>query len=152
MAQTMSSAAISTMARLSAAPAPWRILSGYYYDNEIGFYYLNSRYYNPEIGRFINSDGADVLAVEQGSFLQYNLFAYCLNNPINRFDNSGYLSLPNWVKVTIGVAVTVVTGGAAVPALIAVLKIAAVSAAAVAGTGAALNAVSHRVSTGSWKG
>ena len=56
----------------------------YYYDNESGLYYLKSRYYNPEIGRFICAD-------EQlnNDSLGNNLFAYCGNNPISRSDSSG---------------------------------------------------------------
>ena len=77
---------------------------GYVYDEETGLYYVSSRYYDPEACRFINADDTDVLAVEQVSLLQYNLFVYCLNNPVNRTDDSGYLSIPNWLKVTIGVA------------------------------------------------
>ena len=60
----------------------------YYYDNESGYYYLQSRYYNPEIGRFINADG--VYDTNQG-MLSHNMFAYCENNPISRFDPSGCL-------------------------------------------------------------
>ena len=51
---------------------------GYYYDSETGLYYLNARYYDPEVGRFINAD--ETLA---GGF---NLFEYCLNNPVNLID------------------------------------------------------------------
>ena len=53
---------------------------GYYYDGESGLYYLNSRYYDPETGRFVNADG--VLGENQ-DLLGYNLFAYCSNNPVN---------------------------------------------------------------------
>ena len=63
---------------------------GYFYDTETGFYYLNSRYYDPQIGRFINADDVNILDVDQGSFLQYNLYAYCLNNPVNMVDTEGY--------------------------------------------------------------
>ena len=62
---------------------------GYYYDEESGMYYLNSRYYHPEIGRFINADDFDILGV-QGDLYDKNLFAYCDNNPIMRADNGGY--------------------------------------------------------------
>jgi hypothetical protein len=50
-------------------------------------YYLNSRYYNPEIGRFINSDG--FLGAE-GNILSTNLYAYCHNNPVTYTDEDGY--------------------------------------------------------------
>ena len=61
---------------------------GYYYDAETGFYYLNSRYYDPEVGRFINTDNINLLGAN-GDFASLNLFAYCGNNPITRADNGG---------------------------------------------------------------
>ena len=65
---------------------------GYFYDDETGFYYLQSRYYDPEVGRFINPDG--YISTGTG-MLGYNMFAYCGNNPVNNFDPSGkaFLSL-----------------------------------------------------------
>lgn len=131
---------------------------GYVYDWEIELYYVSSRYYNPDIGRFINADDIDYLGID-GGLLSYNLFAYCLNNPVNRFDVNGNLSLPNWAKVAIGAAAiavgviaTAATGGAAAPVLVASLKMAVTSAAIGAAVGAGKNAVNHRVSTGSWNG
>ena len=59
---------------------------GYYYDAETGFYYLQSRYYDPSIGRFINADS--IVSTGQG-FLGYNIFAYCLNSPVQLKDASG---------------------------------------------------------------
>jgi len=59
---------------------------GYYYDVETGLYYLQSRYYDPEIGRFINADGQMGLGAD---LLGTNLFAYCGNNPVNRVDYAG---------------------------------------------------------------
>ena len=59
---------------------------GYYYDAETGLYYLQSRYYDPVIGRFINADA--YVSTGQG-ILGNNMFAYCNNNPINRIDKSG---------------------------------------------------------------
>lgn len=58
---------------------------GYYYDVETGYYYLQSRYYNPRWGRFLNSDRI----VGSGGFVGYNLFAYCINNPIVYVDKGG---------------------------------------------------------------
>ena len=58
---------------------------GYYYDTETGLYYLNSRYYSPEFGRFISADGQ----LNKTGLAETNLFAYCDNNPIKRADQSG---------------------------------------------------------------
>ena len=62
---------------------------GYYYDTESGLYYLNSRYYNPNWGRFINADHADVIAATPMDLTDKNLFAYCDNNPVTRKDDGG---------------------------------------------------------------
>ena len=62
---------------------------GYYYDTETGLYYLNSRYYDPEVGRFINADNINLLGAN-GDFASLNLFAYCGNNPITRADENGH--------------------------------------------------------------
>ena len=59
---------------------------GYYFDMETGFYYLNARYYDPALGRFINPDSQ--LNTSHG-ILGFNQFAYCLNNPINMTDFDG---------------------------------------------------------------
>ena len=67
---------------------------GYYYDDETGLYYLNSRYYNPEWGTFIS---ADSVVSGTGEVVNgYNLYSYCFNNPVNLTDNSG--CWPQWVK------------------------------------------------------
>ena len=111
---------------------PFRYRS-YYYDSEIGMYYLNSRYYNQEWGRYIN---ADSIFGANEDILSYNLYAYVSNNPINNSDPTGNWKLPNWAKIaigaaaiTIGVIATVATGGAALPALIGAAKIVAISVA-----------------------
>ncbi|MBQ4333067.1 MAG: RHS repeat-associated core domain-containing protein [Clostridia bacterium] len=59
---------------------------GYVYDDETGLYYCNSRYYDPETGRWINADG--LVSTGQG-VLGYNTYAYCGNNPINLVDING---------------------------------------------------------------
>lgn len=66
---------------------------GYCYDYDTGLYYLQSRYYSPEIGRFINTDDTQIAIATQGTILGANLFAYCNNNPTNEIDISGYLSI-----------------------------------------------------------
>ena len=58
----------------------------YYYDNETGLYYLKTRYYSPDMCRFLNADGS--IGANQ-DIHAYNLFAYCSNNPVNFYDPSG---------------------------------------------------------------
>ena len=59
---------------------------GYYYDSTSSCYYLNSRYYSPDLKRFISADG--YVSTGQG-ITGYNMFAYCGNNPVNRTDENG---------------------------------------------------------------
>ena len=101
---------------------------GYVYDQETGFYYLQSRYYDPAIGRFINADDVANLGAE-ATLLTLDLFSYCANNPVNRYDLDGNASLPNWAKFAVGAgiiavaaAVTVATGGAAAGTLLAAVN------------------------------
>ena len=113
---------VSAADRSNAELNPFRY-RGYYYDVETGYYYLQTRYYNPDWGRFLNADkqisgiGKDIRG--------YNLFTYCFNNPVNMSDPAG-----NWPKLSTifivvavtavavaAVAVTVATCGAAAPAL-----------------------------------
>src|SRR5699024_8894619 len=65
---------------------------------ETGLYYLNSRYYDPQIGRFINADNISTLDVTQIALNGLNLYAYCLNNPVNETDDDGYFLL--WLFIT----------------------------------------------------
>ncbi len=67
---------------------PYRYRS-YRYDTETGLYYLNSRYYDPEVGRFINADQASVSCFTPMGLTDKNLFAYCDNNPVVRQDAEG---------------------------------------------------------------
>ena len=59
---------------------------GYYFDTETGLYYLKSRYYDPELARFVNADS--IVSTGQ-SFSGCNTFAYCGNNPVIRIDFGG---------------------------------------------------------------
>ena len=78
----------------------------YVYDQETGLYYVSGRYYDPEIGRWINADAL----VDQSSVLGYNLFAYCCNNPVNMADTTG--NLPFFaITAVIGAVVGAVIGG-----------------------------------------
>ncbi|MDE7164284.1 MAG: hypothetical protein K2O04_02525 [Clostridiales bacterium] len=60
---------------------------GYYWDREFKLYYLKSRYYDPEVGRFISPDSIEYL--DPASISGMNLYAYCGNNPVMNVDNGG---------------------------------------------------------------
>ena len=131
---------------------------GYYYDRETGFYLTGTRYYDPEIGRFINADS--VISGTGESVQGYNLFAYCFNNPVNMSDPSG--NWPKWatklvaavavVAVVAAVAaVTVATAGAGT-AIAAVAVGAAKGAAIGFAVGAASGAAIGYATTGTLEG
>ena len=82
---------------------------GYYYDAETGFYYLQSRYYDPETCRFINADDPAMLGLSQDNVLSNNLFAYCVDNPVINSDPNGYIAA-NVVGAAIGVVIGIVGG------------------------------------------
>ena len=119
---------------------------GYYYDSETGFYYLQSRYYDPANRRFINADTYS--STDPGDAIGCNMFAYCGNNPVMRNDYSGD-AWWHWVVATVAVvglavASVVTCGGAAAAAMTATALISGtcttVPAAATIITGAALGA------------
>ena len=87
----------ATGSMASANPLRYR---GYYYDDELEMYYLQSRYYDPATGRFIN---ADVYASTGQGVLGHNMFAYCNNNPVNHFDSDGNSPLQVAMLVIFGV-------------------------------------------------
>ena len=87
---------------------------GYIYDHETGLYYLQSRYYNPQWGRFINADNR--ISGVGGDVLGYNMFAYCMNNPINMSDHTG--GWPSWNTI-FKVAATVLAVTAVAVAVVA---------------------------------
>ena len=148
-----------TMAATVGQKNPFRY-RGYYFDAESGMYYLQSRYYDPEIRRFISADGSDTLKEDLENLGQYNLYGYCFANPICLNDDDG--TWPSWAtKIAIGVAViavaavaTVITGGAAAGAAgyiaAGALKGAIIGGVAGTITGATAGGISHRVATGSW--
>lgn len=75
---------------------------GYYYDTETKLYYLQSRYYNPETGRFLNVDSC-----LYSHMLGYNLYLYCNNNPVNYYDPKGddaIALLAGWASSAWGLA------------------------------------------------
>ena len=144
---------------------------GYYYDVETKLYYLKTRYYDPELGRFMTIDGIEYLDPETINGL--NLYAYCGNNPVMNIDTNGsswwsrfwnrvggWLR-DNWKELAIGAAfiiggavVTFFTAGmgtagllAAGSALLASAKAVGVSMIVSAGIGAAVGGI-----TGGWEG
>ncbi len=74
---------------------------GYYYDVDSGFYYLQSRYYDPETGRFLNGDVPQFSMINE-LVLSHNLFSYCYNSPIVNSDTIGYIA-HNVVGAVVGV-------------------------------------------------
>ncbi len=88
---------------------------GYYFDIETGLYYVLSRYYNPEIGRWINADN---MIITSSDLMGLNLFAYCSNNPVNRVDPSGQFG----ISIIIKVAVIVVAVAALVASVVCKVK------------------------------
>ena len=77
------------------------IYKGYYYDEETELYYCNTRYYSPEIGRWISIDDVDYLDPESVSGL--NLYCYCMNDPINYCDPSGHFTIAA-LLISIGIS------------------------------------------------
>ncbi len=64
---------------------------GYYFDSDLGMYYLTTRYYDPKTGRFINADTIEYLKPDAINGL--NLYAYCKNNPLRYVDPTGHEEL-----------------------------------------------------------
>ena len=79
---------------------------GYYYDIETGLFFCNSRYYNPEWGRWISPDSIDYLDPENINGL--NLYCYCGNDPINKYDPTGHFGI--WALVAITAASMLIGG------------------------------------------
>ena len=96
-----------TLASTVGTINPFRYKS-YYYDSETRLYYLQSRYYDPQVGRFLNADAVDFLGVT-GTLLSYNLFAYCENNPIKHSDFNGTIA-SNVIGAIIGSIIGTVGG------------------------------------------
>ncbi|MBR1759090.1 MAG: RHS repeat-associated core domain-containing protein [Lachnospiraceae bacterium] len=85
---------------------------GYYFDDETGFYYLRSRYYDPEICRFVNADSFAYAGANR-EFISFNLFAYCLNNSVKHQDQSGSVTIETIIlvgSILIGVGCAATTG------------------------------------------
>ena len=78
-----------------AAVNPFRY-RGYFYDEEIGMYYLQSRYYDPETGRFVNGDEPVIVEISNEK-TSHNIFTYCENEPILNFDYQGFFVIRRWM-------------------------------------------------------
>ena len=66
---------------------------GYYYDQETGLYYLQTRYYDPKVRRFLNADDASVLTKDPEQLTEKNLYAYCDDNPVMYRDDTGMFDI-----------------------------------------------------------
>ena len=91
-----------------AVKNPFRYRS-YYYDEETGFYYLNERYYDPEVKRIISAD-ANINLMMSAEFNGKNLYLYCDNNPILRKDDEGefwHIIAAGAVSAAIGMGTTI---------------------------------------------
>ena len=99
-----------SMAATLGAQNPLRY-RGYVYDTETGLYYLQSRYYNPTWGRFINADDTTLLLSSPGkAHWDKNVFAYCDNNPLNRVDEDGEC----WDIIIGGIVGGIVSGASSI--------------------------------------
>ena len=88
--ETLDSVSQEDLAIANSNPLRYR---GYYYDTETGYYYLQSRYYDPSICRFINSDNVDVAKDYKDTINGVNIFLYCLNCPVDSFDVNGHVTV-----------------------------------------------------------
>ena len=139
-------AVTGSLASTLGADNPFRY-RGYYYDTESCFYYLNSRYYDAKVCRFVNAD-----CIISPGLTGTNLFAYCGNNPITGYDPTGNFDFNKLIGgiclVLVGVAAVAAVavsvascGAAAAPASMALIE----AATAVAGYVTAVNGVSEIV-------
>ena len=82
---------------------------GYYWDSETCLYYNMTRYYDPEVGRFLNMDVLGILDITKDFVNGLNLYAYCGNNPVNRVDEGG--TLWSWISTRVIQPIGAVIGG-----------------------------------------
>lgn len=89
---------------------------GYYYDTETGYYYLQSRYYDASICRFINADIPEIAEISKSIPTGTNLFAYCNNNPTNNVDPTGFWMIKRTTLETLlDVMLAICASGMAAP-------------------------------------
>ena len=100
----------STIGRMN----PFRY-RGYYYDTETGWYYLNARYYDPNVGRFLSPDPNVCVGKfdENAGLIGYNVYVYCANNPIKNIDPTGEFLISTAVLIGVGIGALIggVSGG-----------------------------------------
>lgn len=104
---------------------------GYYFDSETGYYYLNTRYYSPIMGRFISPDELSILDETKSQINGLNLYMYCGNNPVMNIDPSGRNW---WSDFWSGV------GGIVVGVIVSLAEVAAGAALIITGVGAGIGA------------
>ena len=129
-----------SLANTVGAAQPFRY-RGYVYDEETGWYYLQSRYYDPTTCRFIS---ADVLLSTGQGVIGHNSFAYCGNNPIARVDDAGdfwHILAGAVIGAVIGAVSSALSGGDTVDILIGAVAGAASGALAASGAGVIVQAV-----------
>ena len=81
---------------------------GYYYDEEIGLYYISSRYYDPEICRFLNSDAVEMLLVSIDA-ASANIYSYCENKPMNFIDLYGFKKISvTWISTAVNLIIALI--------------------------------------------
>ena len=84
---------------MNANPVRYR---GYSYDSDTGLYYLQSRYYDSNTGRFLNADNVMFIGAT-GTVLSANIFTYCENDVVNKVDDNGMFGTPiQWAMAAIG--------------------------------------------------
>ena len=99
-----------TLAGTVGAANPYRYKS-YYYDTETGLYYLQSRYYDAQVQRFVSPDMPELMGVSGGIYA-YNLYAYCENDPVMYKDETGKGLILTCILIgaAIGIAVGAIGG------------------------------------------
>ena len=117
---------------------------GYYYDVETGLYFLQTRYYDPEVGRFLNRDSVEYADPETINGL--NLYAYCLNNPVEYVDPTGEAAWYEWLVA----GILIIGSAIAAPLTMGTSLVAAGALAAVA-LGGTISIVNQVSSTGDFE-
>ena len=117
---------------------------GYYYDTETGLYFLQTRYYDPEVGRFLNRDSVQYADPETINGL--NLYAYCLNNPVEYVDPTGEAAWYEWLVA----GILIIGSAIAAPLTMGTSLVAAGALAAVA-LGGTISIVNQVSSTGDFE-